>query len=112
MASRTGKVIVTFTRHLVPMNRGILATIYVRASAGQKAEDFHAILAQAYAGEPFVHVLPFGEMPQTRHVRRSNMTFIGVAKDRKAGPAIIGSALDNLVKLIFDSWGGLRRVSY
>jgi N-acetyl-gamma-glutamyl-phosphate reductase len=92
------EVIVTFTPHLVPMNRGILATIYVRASAGQKAEDFHAILAQAYAGEPFVHLLPFGEMPQTRHVRGSNMTFIGVAKDRKPGRAIIGSALDNLVK--------------
>ena len=70
-------VIVTFTPHLVPMNRGILSTIYVRASAAQSAEDFHAILAQAYAGEPFVHVLPFGEMPQTRHVRGSNMPSSG-----------------------------------
>lgn len=92
------EVVVTFTPHLLPMNRGILSTIYVRASARQKPEDFHAIIAQAYAGEPFVHVLPFGEMPQTRHVRGSNMTFIGVAKDRKPGRAIIGSALDNLVK--------------
>jgi N-acetyl-gamma-glutamyl-phosphate reductase len=48
--------------------------------------------------EPFVHVLPFGTMPQTRHVRGSNMTFIGVTRDRIAGRAIIGSALDNLVK--------------
>ena len=48
--------------------------------------------------EPFVHVLPFGEMPQTRHVRGSNMTFIGVAADRVKPRAIIGSALDNLVK--------------
>ena len=48
--------------------------------------------------EPFVHVLPFGEMPQTRHVRGSNMTFIGVAKDRIPGRVIIGSALDNLTK--------------
>jgi len=92
------EVIVTFTPHLVPMNRGILSTIYVHASAGQQPADFHAILAQAYAGEPFVHVLPLGEMPQTRHVRGSNMTFIGVTKDRKPGRAIIGSALDNLVK--------------
>ena len=45
-----------------------------------------------------MHVLPFGQMPQTRHVRGSNMTFIGVAKDRVAGRAIIGSALDNLTK--------------
>jgi len=48
--------------------------------------------------EPFVHVLPLGEMPATRHVRGSNMTFIGVAADRIPGRVIIGSALDNLVK--------------
>jgi N-acetyl-gamma-glutamyl-phosphate reductase len=92
------EVIVTFTPHLVPMNRGILSTIYVRALAGRSVQDLHAILAKAYAGEPFVHVLPFGEMPQTRHVRGSNMTFIGLAADRIKGRAIIGAALDNLVK--------------
>jgi N-acetyl-gamma-glutamyl-phosphate reductase len=48
--------------------------------------------------EPFVHVLPLGESPQTRHVRGSNMTFIGVVKDRIPGRAIVISALDNLVK--------------
>jgi N-acetyl-gamma-glutamyl-phosphate reductase len=92
------EVTVTFTPHLVPMNRGILSTIYVRGLAGRSPQDLHAILAGAYAGEPFVHVLPFGEMPQTRHVRGSNMTFIGVAADRIKPRAIIGSALDNLVK--------------
>jgi N-acetyl-gamma-glutamyl-phosphate reductase len=92
------EVIVTFTPHLVPMNRGILSTIYVRARAARSVEDLHATLAGAYAKEGFVHVLPFGEMPQTRHVRGSNMTFIGVAKDRVAGRAIIVSVLDNLVK--------------
>ena len=92
------EVIVSFTPHLVPMNRGILSTIYVRGTDNNGPEAFHAILAKAYADEPFVHVLPFGEMPQTRHVRGSNMTFIGVAKDRQPGRAIIGSALDNLVK--------------
>jgi N-acetyl-gamma-glutamyl-phosphate reductase len=92
------EVIVTFTPHLVPMNRGILSTIYARALGGRSAQDLHAILAKAYAGEPFVHVLPYGEMPQTRHVRGSNMTFIGIAADRIKGRAILGSALDNLVK--------------
>jgi N-acetyl-gamma-glutamyl-phosphate reductase len=53
---------------------------------------------KSYAQEPFVHVLPFGEMPHTRHVRGSNMTFIGVTKDRVEGRAIICSALDNLTK--------------
>jgi N-acetyl-gamma-glutamyl-phosphate reductase len=90
-------VIATFTPHLVPMNRGILSTIYVRGSKAAP-EDLHAILLKVYAKEPFVHVLPFGKMPQTRHVRGSNMTFIGVAKDRIAARAIIGSALDNLTK--------------
>ncbi len=80
------EVTVTFTPHLVPMNRGILSTIYVRGLAGRSPQDLHGILADAYAGEPFVHVLPFGEMPQTRHVRGSNMTFIGVAADRVAPP--------------------------
>jgi N-acetyl-gamma-glutamyl-phosphate reductase len=91
------EVIVTFTPHLVPMNRGILSTIYVRGLAASP-EDLHALLAKTYANEPFVHVLPLRTMPQTRHVRGSNMTFIGVAADRIAGRAIICSALDNLTK--------------
>jgi N-acetyl-gamma-glutamyl-phosphate reductase len=90
-------VVVTFTPHLVPMNRGILSTIYVR---GLKAspQDLHALLLKSYAKEPFVHVLPFGATPQTRHVRGSNMTFIGVVADRVPGRAIIVSTLDNLTK--------------
>jgi N-acetyl-gamma-glutamyl-phosphate reductase len=90
-------VLVTFTPHLMPMNRGILSTIYVRGIK-TSLQRLHAILLEAYAGEPFVHVLAFGEMPQTRHVRGSNLTFIGVAQDRIPGRAIIGSALDNLTK--------------
>jgi N-acetyl-gamma-glutamyl-phosphate reductase len=92
------EVVVTFTPHLVPMNRGILSTIYVRTTRGKSVEDLHAVLSQYYAKEPFVHVLPFGQTPQTRHIRGSNMTFIGVARDRVPGRAIVISALDNLVK--------------
>ena len=92
------EVIVTFTPHLVPMNRGILSTIYVRGRRGRTPQELHALLLKSYAKEPFVHVLPFGETPQTRHVRGSNMTFIGVANDRIPGRAIVVSALDNLVK--------------
>jgi N-acetyl-gamma-glutamyl-phosphate reductase len=91
-------VIVSFTPHLAPMNRGILSTIYVRGLKGAAPEDLHAVLLKAYVNEPFVHVLPFGSVPQTRHVRGSNMTFIGVAADRIAGRAIIIAALDNLTK--------------
>jgi N-acetyl-gamma-glutamyl-phosphate reductase len=91
-------VVASFTPHLVPMNRGILSTIYVRALGEGGAEHLHAILSKCYADEPFVHVLPFGTVPQTRHVRGSNLTFVGVVKDRVAGRAIICAALDNLVK--------------
>jgi N-acetyl-gamma-glutamyl-phosphate reductase len=90
-------VVASFTPHLVPMNRGILSTIYVRSDKSSP-EDLHAILSKAYAQEPFVHVLPYGRLPQTRHVRGSNMTFIGLARDRIPGRAIIGAALDNLTK--------------
>lgn len=91
-------VVATFTPHLAPMNRGILATIYVQTTRGRRPEDLHAILEKAYAREPFVQVLPFGRVPQTRHVRGSNQVQIGVAGDRVEGRAIVCSALDNLTK--------------
>jgi len=89
---------VTFTPHLVPMSRGILATIYVRLAAGTESGDAHQALADAYAGEPFAHVLPFKTLPATRHVRGTNLCLIGVHPSRIPGEAIIVSALDNLVK--------------
>jgi N-acetyl-gamma-glutamyl-phosphate reductase len=92
------EVIVSFTPHLVPMNRGIYSTIYVRGRRGRTPEELHELVAKAYEKAAFVHVLPFGEVPQSRHVRGSNMTFIGVVKDRMAGRAIIISTLDNLTK--------------
>lgn len=92
------EVVVTFTPHLVPMNRGIYSTIYIRGRRGRTPQELHALLLKFYEKATFVHVLPFGEVPQTRHVRGSNMTFIGVVADRVAGRAIVLSALDNLVK--------------
>ncbi len=92
MAGREVKV--SFTPHLLPQNRGILATIYVRG----EAEALHNALAQKYADEPFIYVLPFGQAPATRHVRGSNYCHIGVVADRKSGRAIVFSALDNLTK--------------
>ncbi|OSP55533.1 N-acetyl-gamma-glutamyl-phosphate reductase [Pseudoruegeria sp. SK021] len=85
---------VQFTPHLIPANRGILATVYVRGDA----DTLHATLAQAYADEPFVVVLPKGELPSTRHVRGSNFVHLGVVADRRDGRALIVAALDNLTK--------------
>jgi N-acetyl-gamma-glutamyl-phosphate reductase len=87
-------VAVTFVPHLLPQNRGILATIYVRGDAG----DVHAALWEAYVDEPFVTVLPIGEAPATRHVRGSNMVHIGVIADRRPGWCMVFSTLDNLMK--------------
>jgi N-acetyl-gamma-glutamyl-phosphate reductase len=91
-------ITVTFTPHLMPMSRGILATIYVRLATGAAASGLHAALQRAYAGEPFVHVLPFKTMPATRHVRGTNLALIGVHPSRAPGEAILVSVLDNLVK--------------
>ncbi|WP_020178419.1 N-acetyl-gamma-glutamyl-phosphate reductase [Methylopila sp. M107] len=88
----------TFTPLLIPMNRGIYATITVRLTGGATAEALHAALATAYWGEPFVTVLPLGKAPQSRHVRGSNNVQIGVVADREPDKAIVLSTLDNLVK--------------
>jgi len=87
-------VTIQFTPHLMPANRGILATGYVRGDA----RAVHDTLAAAYAEEPFIEVLPFGETPSTRHVRGSNFCHIGVVADRRDGRAITVAALDNLTK--------------
>jgi N-acetyl-gamma-glutamyl-phosphate reductase len=80
------------------MNRGELVTCYVRLAAGASAEDLRATLAERYADEPFVRVLPAGESPATRHVRGSNFALIGVFEDRIPGRALVICAIDNLVK--------------
>ncbi len=84
----------SFTAHLAPQNRGILATIYLKG----EAVAIHAELARRYAGEPFIRVLPLGDSPHTRHVRGSNFCDLGVVADRRPGRVILFSALDNLVK--------------
>ena len=92
------EVRVNFTPHLVPMNRGILATIYVRMGAGVSVDELRATLAERYADEPFVRVVAEGSAPSTHDVRGSNNCNIGVFADRLPGRAILVAAIDNLVK--------------
>ncbi|MGB8275181.1 MAG: N-acetyl-gamma-glutamyl-phosphate reductase [Alphaproteobacteria bacterium] len=92
------QVIVTFTPHLVPMNRGILSSIYVKLAGKTTADDIRDALAKRYADEPFVRVLPKGAVPATHHVRGSNLCLMAVFADRVPGRAIILSVIDNLVK--------------
>ena len=89
---------VTFTPHLVPMNRGILATIYVRLAPGAEVQDVQAELERSYEGEPFARVLPFKSLPATRHVRSTNACLMAVHPGRTPDRAILLSATDNLVK--------------
>ncbi len=92
------KLVVNFTPHLMPMNRGILSTIYVRLAPGATIGDLRAVLEGAYRDEPFVRMLPEGSLPATRHVRATNLCLIGLSRDRLANRAILVSAIDNLVK--------------
>ena len=89
---------VTFTPHLVPMVRGILATNYVELAEGKTVDDLRRVLEDRYADEPFVRVLPEGVGPSTANVRGSNYCDVNVFADRVEGRAIVISAIDNLVK--------------
>jgi len=85
---------VQFTPHLLPMNRGILATVYVRGDA----KTVHQVLEKAYENEPFLQVLPFGSLPSTRDIAGSNFCHLGVIGDRIPGRAMVVAVLDNLTK--------------
>ncbi|MBI3419724.1 MAG: N-acetyl-gamma-glutamyl-phosphate reductase [Proteobacteria bacterium] len=100
LSEAAGKEIkVNFTPHLMPMNRGILTTIYVKLASGKTADDLRKELNRFYVKEPFVKVLPTDALgPATRYVRGSNGCGIGVYADRLPGRAILVSVLDNLVK--------------
>ena len=97
-AAAGSPVTASFTPHLLPMNRGLLATIYVRLAGARDGAALRRCLAEAWRGEPFVRVLPEGAAPATRHVRGSNFCCIGVFDDRRPGHAVLVSAIDNLVK--------------
>ncbi|WP_172330805.1 N-acetyl-gamma-glutamyl-phosphate reductase [Mangrovicoccus sp. HB161399] len=87
-------VTAAFTPHLVPMIRGMQATIYAKGDAAEVLET----LQKQYSSEPFVDILPLGGVPQTQHVKGSNICRIGVHADRRPGRVIILSVLDNLMK--------------
>lgn len=91
-------VTLSFTPLLAPMPRGILATCTAVAAPGATVDAVRAALVDAYADEPFVHVLPAGHWPQTSSVAGSNAVHVQCAVDEHAGRVVIVSALDNLGK--------------
>lgn len=92
------KVNVTFIPHLIPMDRGILTTIYVNLNKKMKAEEVLNTFQECYRGEPFVRIYPKGKNPNTKDVRSSNYCDIGVNVNESDGRAVIVTAIDNLVK--------------
>jgi N-acetyl-gamma-glutamyl-phosphate reductase len=88
----------SFVAQLLPVDRGILETIYFRATGVESAEDLLAIYQRRYAGEPFLRLYNPGHMPDLRAVAHSNFCDIGVALDGRSGRAVVVSAIDNLVK--------------
>ncbi len=91
--------VVSFTPMLAPMPRGILATCTARlAAAGDPAASPRQVLVSAYAGEPFVYVLPEGRWPGTAATTGSNAVHLQAAADAHSGRAVVIAALDNLVK--------------
>jgi N-acetyl-gamma-glutamyl-phosphate reductase len=93
-----GAVRVTFTPHLVPMNRGIFTTAYLPLARSATTAECLAAYREAYAHEPFVRVLDEGELPRTRAVLGSNLCDVAVVADVRTGRAICLSTLDNLGK--------------
>lgn len=89
---------VSFTPMLVPMPRGILATGTATLKAGVTAQQVQEVYASAYADEPFVHVLPQGQWPQTKSVLGSNAVHVQVAVDEAANKFVAVGAVDNLTK--------------
>jgi N-acetyl-gamma-glutamyl-phosphate reductase len=88
----------SFTAQLLPVDRGILETIYFRAIGVDRPEDLLAIYEKRYAGEPFIRLYEPGHVPDLRAVARTNFCDIGVTLDAHTGRAVVVSAIDNLVK--------------
>ena len=93
-----GKTRVTFTPHLVPMSRGILATCYVRVGPGVLAEEIDKLYEDFYEGSPFMVLKGGGCFPETKAVSGSNYCQVGWFLDSEEGILTVVSAIDNLVK--------------
>jgi len=88
-----------FTPHLVPMNRGILTTIYAQlVNKKTTLKEIHAVYRRAYAKEPFVRVLPIGEYPFTKNVQGTNFCHVGLQINPRTNRLLVVTAIDNLTK--------------
>jgi N-acetyl-gamma-glutamyl-phosphate reductase len=87
-----------FTTHLLPVERGILSTLYVSLKGSRSAADIEALFRKFYASRPMVRILPAGQLPELQHVTHTNFCDIGFALDSSGERLVIVSCLDNLGK--------------
>jgi N-acetyl-gamma-glutamyl-phosphate reductase len=99
LSELAGKTLrVTFIPHLIPMDRGILSTIYVTLTRKMNTDDALALFQSYYQGAPFVRICPKEALPSTRHVKGSNFCDIGLKVRDEDGRMVVVTAIDNLVK--------------
>jgi N-acetyl-gamma-glutamyl-phosphate reductase len=91
-------ITVSFNTHLLPINRGILSTIYTRLAAKTSPEQVQKLYEDYYAASPFVRVLPYGSLPETRYVRGTMFCDIGLCLDPRTNRLLILTAIDNLCR--------------
>ena len=89
---------VDFTPHLVPLDRGILSTIYMKLAKKTSQSEVEARYRRAFGKEPFVGLLPTGEMPRMKNVRGTNRCEVGLKVNERTGTLVVVTAIDNLVK--------------
>lgn len=88
----------SFTPHLMPMNRGIIATIYANLKDKISADEIHSIYKGFYKDAAFVRVLDKGKLPATKYVSGSNYCDINIVVDERVGRVVVLSVIDNLIK--------------
>jgi len=88
----------SFTAQLIPIDRGILETIYFRGKQVRSAEDLISIYLERYKAEPFLRIYPAGQVPDLHAVARTNFCDIGVVYDSASGRGVVVAAIDNLTK--------------
>lgn len=92
------KVSITFTPHLLPINRGILSTIYCNLKKEICLEEIHKSYAEFYKNEPFINIMPLGETAQIKDVKYTNNCNISLHQDHNKNQLIIISVIDNMLK--------------
>ncbi len=92
------EIALNFTPHLLPINRGIIATSYATLSQQCSSKELLAVYSEMYSSEPFVTVLPEGSLPELRHVVGTNRVCIDIVADERTNRVIVVSTLDNLIK--------------